>query len=176
MRSRARGTHTHTYPPHILFVRDYSRRTAPLYVLSGVIISFKCGALANPLDLGPRSVNLTLFLHAFSTSSLDAPTPPSSPLLSFLIIRRFSTLLPPLNSRWYRVYIYTFTSGLLPLILGRVPLLLLLLPPSLLPPPPSRRVCSFCFTTYFTSYYLPLPPLALYTSRAVRRAFFKFHD
>jgi len=44
----------------IYFARDYSRRRA--HVLSGVIISFKCGALANPLDLSPRSVNLTFFL------------------------------------------------------------------------------------------------------------------
>lgn len=79
----------------IYSIRDYIRDAARSRTI-GVIISFKYGALANPSISSPRSVNLTLFLHL-------PPRPPFAPLLSFLIIRRFSflprALLPPLKPK-----------------------------------------------------------------------------
>lgn len=79
------------------------------HVLSSVIISFKCGALANPLDLGPRSVNLTFFLRLLPRlhSRLFILSYYSTLLISSC------ALLPPLNPRRYYIL-----PPVLPSILG----------------------------------------------------------
>lgn len=80
----------------IYSIRDYIRDAVRSRAI-GVIISFKYGAPANPSDLEPEVREPDPLPSPSSTSSTFAP------LLSFLIIRRFSflprALLPPLKPK-----------------------------------------------------------------------------
>lgn len=132
--------------PRIYSARDYSRCRA--HVLSGVIISFKCGALANPSisRARERSVNLTLFLRPLPHLR---SRPFIFPYYSTLLISS-SALLPPLNSRRYYMLPPVLSS-----ILGEFRFFFF--------PSPPLPLASSYFS--FITYYRP-PPVVF---RALRK-------
>lgn len=131
----------------IYSARDYSRCRA--HVLSGVIISFKCGALANP-SISAREVREPDPLPSPSSTSPFAPF-----YLSLLFNASYFFLRSSTTIKLKKI-LYA-TSG--PLVdPGRVPLLLL------------SPLASSYFS--FITYYRP-PPVVF---RALRSASFSLQD